>query len=361
MRTKNFDFVIVLCIAIIFFIGLSFLYSASYSLEGKLAKTLVTRQLLFFLLGLICSTVILSIDYRKLIDASYFVYLANIVLLVLVLFIGSRRLGAQRWITIAGVGGQPSEFLKISFILVLSAFLGRSKESVQYTRNMLGALLFFVPPFLLIAMQPDLGTALVLVPIMLAMVFIAGVRMRGIMTFLLSGLFMMPFIWSILKEYQKKRLLVFMNPNLDPLGAGYTVIQSKIAIGSGQIFGKGWLSGTQNQLNFLPERHTDFIFSVVGEEWGFVGGAILICLYFIVIFRGIKIIEQTNDIYGKIMAAGIIALITFQVIVNIGMTLGLLPVVGLTLPFISYGGSSLLSSMIAVSILLNIGMRRPYF
>ena len=152
-----------------------------------------------------------------------------------------------------------------------------------------------------------------------------------------------------------------MNSNLDPLGAGYTIVQSKIAVGSGRIFGKGWLSGTQSQLNFLPERHTDFIFSVAGEEWGFIGSVILILLYFIVIYRGIKIIEQTPDFYGKIIAAGIVSLFSFQVIVNIGMTIGLLPVVGLTLPFISYGGSSLISSMIAIGILLNIGMRRPLF
>lgn len=358
---RNFDFIVVLCVGIVFFIGLFFLYSAAKSLSPGLSRLLVTRQLIWMLMGLTFAIIFFSIDYRKLIDVSYFLYVGNILLLVLVLFLGTERLGAQRWITIAGFGFQPSEFIKISFILMVASFLGRRKQVITNINNLFIPLLFLVLPFILIAKQPDLGTALVLVPIFLSMLFISGMDIKGIVLFVAGGILATPLFWHFLKSYQKKRLLVFVNPDLDPLGAGYTIIQSKIAVGSGELFGKGWLSGTQSQLNFLPERHTDFIFSVVGEEWGFIGGGILIMLYFLVIYRGIKIIEKTNDIYGKLIATGIVSLLAFQVVVNIGMTLGLLPVVGLTLPFISYGGSSLISSIIAVAILLNIGMRRPLF
>ena len=357
---RNFEFIIVLCVAVIFFIGLLFLYSASNSLSQDMSKVLVTRQLAWGLFGLVLGVIIMNVDYRRLIDVSYLLYAINLVLLIIVLFWGSRRFGAQRWITIGGFGFQPSEFVKLTFILVLASYLGRRKETINEMVNIFVPILLLIPPFLLIALQPDLGTALVLVPIFIAMVFIAGVNLKAIIFCLASGIVFTPFVWHFLRDYQRKRLLVFINPDLDPLGAGYTIIQSKIAIGSGQLFGKGWLSGTQSQLNFLPERHTDFIFSVVGEEWGFIGGSILILLYLFVIYRGIKIIEQTNDIYGKVIAAGIISLFAFQVIVNIGMTLGLLPVVGLTLPFISYGGSSIVSLFIAISILLNIAKRRPF-
>ena len=220
------------------------------------------------------------IDYQKLIDISPFLYVLNLILLILVLFLGSRRLGAQRWLVFGGIGFQPSEFIKITFILALASYLGHRKDSLGGAGAISSPVILMLPAFILIAAQPDLGTALILVPILFSMVFIAGMNIKAILLFLSAGILSMPLFWHLLKDYQKKRLLVFINPNLEPLGAGYTIIQSKIAIGSGHFLGKGWLSGTQNQLNFLPERHTDFIFSVVGEEWGFLGGVILILLYF---------------------------------------------------------------------------------
>ncbi len=358
---KKLDITIILCIIIIFSIGLLFVYSSSSSLSPGMSKTLVTRQLIWFFFGICLIILILTIDYQKIIDLSFFLYGLNLILLIIVLFIGSRKLGAQRWLEFGGFGFQPSEFIKITFILALASYLGHRKDSIESRSNIFTPVILMLPAFFLIAAQPDLGTALMLLPILISMLFIAGINIKSIILFLSAGFLSMPLSWQLLKDYQKKRLLVFMNSNLDPLGAGYTIIQSKIAIGSGQLFGKGWLSGTQSQLNFLPERHTDFIFSVAGEEWGFIGSVILILLYFIVIYRGIRIIEQTRDFYGKTIAAGIVSLFSFQIIVNIGMTIGLLPVVGLTLPFISYGGSSLISSMIAIGILLNIGMRRPSF
>ena len=216
-------------------------------------------------------------------------------------------------------------------------------------------------PFGLVLLQPDLGTALLLVPIFLSIMLVAGARPRYLVGMILLGLTGLPFFWQILREYQRQRLLVFLNPNIDPLGAGYTIIQSKIAIGSGGLLGKGWTHGTQNQLNFLPERHTDFIFSVIGEEWGFLGAAALVFLYFLIIKRAFNIASLTSDLYGKSIATGVAVMLGLQVVVNIGMTVGLMPVVGVPLPLVSYGGSSLISTLVAIGLLLNVGMRRSTF
>jgi rod shape determining protein RodA len=209
-------------------------------------------------------------------------------------------------------------------------------------------------PTVLILKQPDLGTALVLFPILISMLFIYGIRIKYIAGFLLAGLVSLPVLWNMLRPYQKQRLLVFIKPDMDPLGAGYTIIQSKIAVGSGRLLGKGWLSGTQNYLNFLPERHTDFIFSVVGEEWGFIGSAVLLTLYFLLISRMLRILDATENVYGRILVAGIATMLFIQVIVNIGMTIGIFPVVGITLPLISYGGSSLLTTFVGIAIVLSV-------
>ncbi|MDD4202007.1 MAG: rod shape-determining protein RodA [Candidatus Omnitrophica bacterium] len=358
---KNFDMVIVICICVIFIIGLLFLYSASKSLEENVYEKRMIKQILSMLIGVFAGTIVFSIDYRKLLDLSYLFYWLMNFLLFFVLVLGAIRLGAQRWISIGGIAFQPSEFAKIIFILAIASFLGRRKESIENKRNIIKPLFLLGVPFFLIAAQPDLGTALVLIPVFFAMLFISGINVKVLLGFIGAGVMTTPFLWHFLKEYQRKRILVFLNPNIDPLGAGYTIIQSKVAIGSGQLFGKGWLSGTQNQLNFLPERHTDFIFSVVGEEWGFVGCSIVLLLYFIIIYRGIIIMRETKDLYGKLIACGVVSLLSFQIFINIGMTIGLLPVVGLTLPFISYGGSSLISSIMAVALLLNVGYRKPYF
>ena len=216
-------------------------------------------------------------------------------------------------------------------------------------------------PMGLIFMQPDLGTALTLIPIFLSILLIAETRPKYLFGLIATGLLSFPVLWHFLKGYQKERLLVFMNPNIDPLGAGYTMIQSKIAIGSGRLLGKGWLSGTQNQLNFLPERHTDFVFSVIGEEWGFLGASILVSLYLILILSAFKIAFQTRDKFATYLIVGIIGLFAFQVVVNLSMTLGLCPVVGLSLPFISYGGSTLVIFAVLIGIILNINEKRKIF
>jgi len=292
---------------------------------------------------------------------SYFLYFINVCFLVLVLFFSKARGGSHRWLNLGPFSIQPSELAKITLILALSCFISARKSEVLKMGLVVKVFLFVVPVFALIVIEPDLGTALLFIPITLAILFIAGTNIKYLIWSLLMGMGAIPFFWHFLKDYQKQRLLVFIDPNIDPLGSGYTVIQSKIAVGSGGIFGKGWLGGTQNQLNFLPERHTDFIFSVVGEEWGFVGAIVLILLYCLIVLRGIKIIDSTADMSGKLMATGFVTLFAIQAIINIGMTIGILPVVGLTLPLVSYGGSSLVTMLLAVGLLLNIGTKRTLF
>ncbi|MGB2705364.1 MAG: rod shape-determining protein RodA [Candidatus Omnitrophota bacterium] len=355
---KNFDKVLFLSVLAILAIGLAILYSAS---KEYYHQNIVLRQAFWILSGIVLLFVAARVDYQRFISISYLLYGINILLLVLVLFFGKARGGAHRWISFGAFNIQPSEFAKITLVLALSAYMSARRADAAKISFPFGALCLVLPAFALILIEPDLGTALLLVPITLAMLFIAGARLKHLAGIVFLGMSALPVFWRLLKDYQRQRLFVFVNPNIDPLGSGYTVIQSKIAVGAGGLFGKGWLGGTQNQLNFLPERHTDFIFSVVGEEWGFLGALILMLLYALIIYRGIKIIETTPDTYGRLMAAGLVTLFSLQVIISVGMTIGFLPVVGLTLPLISYGGSSIVTMLVCMGLLLNIGMRRPLF
>lgn len=339
-------------------LGLLALYSASVRYY---TQHIVFRQGIWLLFGIAIMLAILKVDYQKIAAIAYFLYAINIFFLIFVLFFGRAKGGAHRWINLGFFSIQPSELAKITVILALSSYLGARKNETAKLKVLAGAFMIVSPVFALILMEPDLGTALLLIPLTLAMLFVAGARVRHLLGSAMLGLGALPFFWQFLKDYQKQRLLVFINPNIDPLGSGYTIIQSKIAVGSGGIFGKGWLGGTQNQLNFLPERHTDFIFSVVGEEWGFLGAIALILLYVLIVYRCIKIIDGTPDACGRLMATGLLALFALQAIINIGMTIGILPIVGLTLPLISYGGSSLITTLAAIGLLLNIGARRPLF
>ena len=213
-------------------------------------------------------------------------------------------------------------------------------------------------PFLLVLKQPDLGTSLVFMAIFLGMLFVCGINLRLLGGLFAAGVAMMPLLWHFLKDYQKMRIMVFMDPNVDPLGSGYHIIQSKIAIGSGMLFGKGLFQGTQSQLNFLPENHTDFIFAVVGEELGFLGVVVLLLLYLVVLWRGIKIAQDASDIFGRLLAVGITSMLAFHVLVNVGMTLGIMPVTGIPLPLMSYGVSSLTTNIMSIAMLLNIQLRK---
>ncbi len=355
---NKIDKVLFFSVLAILAIGLAVLYSASKEYGHQ---NIVLRQAFWILFGIALMLAVTRVDYQRFISISYTLYGINILLLVLVLFFGRVAGGAHRWLSLGAFNIQPSELAKITLVLALSAYMSRRKMDAAKINFTVGAFLIALPAFFLILIEPDLGTALLLLPITLAMLFVSGARIKHLAGLIFFGTLSLPVFWNFLKDYQKQRIFVFINPDIDPLGSGYTVIQSKIAVGSGGLFGKGWLGGTQNQLNFLPERHTDFIFSVVGEEWGFLGALALVLLYALVIYRGAKIIETTPDMYGRLMAAGFVSFFFLQVVINIGMTIGFLPVVGLTLPLISYGGSSLAATLVCVGFLLNIGMRRPLF
>ena len=359
--TKDFDKTVLFIVLIICIIGLVTLYSATNVRALSFLESFVFKQASWVVLGVLILLLIVNISYQKFVDISYVLYAVNVLLLALVLVLGRERLGAQRWFTIGSFTLQPSEFIKINFILVMANYLGSKKGAIDSPKGFIAPLVILAVPFLLVLIQPDLGTALLLIPVFFSMMYIAGARQKYLIILIALGSIAMPFFWHFLREYQRQRLMVFLNPNIDPLGAGYTIIQSKIAVGSGGLIGKGWLAGTQNQLNFLPERHTDFIFSVIGEEWGLFGALALVLLYFLIIRRGFDIAIATNDMYGKLIATGIVVLLALQVVINIAMTIGLMPVVGIPLPLVSYGGSSMLTTFIAVGLLLNVGMRRSRF
>jgi len=362
---KNLGKTIWICTIAIICIGLLALYSATYQ-NIRVSGQLFFDQLFFILAGLLLMFLLSRFDYRKFYDLAYVFYGINILLLVLVLVTGRHALGARRWFELGGLSFQPSELTKLTMILFLGRYfsLHRSNFSFRiwgnlqiFFRDLLFPLVMTLIPMLLIFKQPDLGTALLIFGIFFIMLFVSGINARVIIGFSGLGLVLMPFVWNILKSYQKDRLLVFLNPNIDPLGAGYTIIQSKIAIGSGQLFGRGWLAGTQNQLNFLPERHTDFIFSVIGEEWGLLGAMLLLFVYFVLINASLKIAENVKDDFGKLVTIGIVSIFTLQVFINVGMVLGLCPVVGLTLPLISYGRTSFLVFIIMMGFLLNLSKK----
>ncbi|MBD3380363.1 MAG: rod shape-determining protein RodA [Candidatus Omnitrophica bacterium] len=352
------DKILMLSVIAIAVLGVVFLYSATYEVGvSEQLDPLVVKQAIWVLAGLVLMFAIAHSDYNRILDFSYLLYALNLGALLYILLFGSEHYGARRWIDLGPVSIQPSEFMKITVIFVLASFLGARREKIGTLSNFFLSLLLVSPAFLLIFLQPDLGTSLVIVPILFAILFICGEKVKYILSVFGIALASLPFLWGLLKDYQKARLMVFLNPDIDPLGAGYTIIQSKIAIGSGGLLGKGWLNGTQSYLKFLPERHTDFIFSVIGEEWGFVGGVFLLSLYCVYIARGIRIISLTQDVYARAIATGVIVLVAFQVLVNISMTIGFMPVVGLPLPAISYGGSNTITTLIGAGFLLSISRK----
>ena len=317
----------------------------------------VQRQGIFALINVAIAVFLMNFDYKMLQGYGNKIYIFNLIMLLAVMFVGQSALGAQRWIQLGPVSIQPSEFSKIIMIIALANLLKDKIGKLNTFSDLLPIAAYVGLPFLLVLKQPDLGTSLVFMAIFSGMIFACGINLKLLAGIFGAGVAMMPILWHFLKDYQKMRIMVFMDPNVDPLGSGYHIIQSKIAIGSGMLFGKGLFEGTQSQLNFLPENHTDFIFAVVGEELGFVGAAFLLILYLIVLWRGIQIAKQAQDSFGMLMAVGITSMLAFHVLVNVGMTAGIMPVTGIPLPFMSYGVSALTTNIFAITILLNIYMR----
>lgn len=318
----------------------------------------VQRQGLFALMNVFLIAGLLNFDYRTLGRFAQPLYLFNLAMLLAVMFVGQSALGAQRWIQVGPISLQPSEFSKLIMIVSLAKLLEGRTGKLRSFRDILPVFLYVGIPFLLVMKQPDLGTSLVFLAILFGMIFIAGISTRHLMAIFGAALAFMPIFWHFLKDYQKKRLTVFLDPNVDPLGSGYHIIQSKIAIGSGMFLGKGLFGGTQSQLNFLPENHTDFIFAVIGEELGFVGAVVLLLLYFVLLYRGVKIAGEARDNFGSLLATGVTSMLAFHVLVNVGMTAGIMPVTGIPLPFMSYGVSALTTNLLSIGLLLNIYMRR---
>lgn len=318
----------------------------------------VQRQGLFAFFNIAIAAFLMNFDYKMLQGYGNKLYVFNVLLLIAVMLAGHSALGAQRWIMIGPISIQPSEFSKLIMSISLAAMLDDKVGKINTLHDLLPIAAYVGLPFLLVMKQPDLGTSLVFMAIFFGMVFVAGIRIKLLGGVIAAGLAAMPILWHFMKDYQKMRIAVFLDPNVDPLGSGYHIIQSKIAIGSGLVFGKGLFEGTQSQLNFLPENHTDFIFAVVGEELGFVGCAVLLLLYLVLLWRGIQIARDAGDTFGRLLAAGITSMIAFHVLVNVGMTMGIMPVTGIPLPFMSYGVSSLTTNIMAVAILMNIQLRK---
>ena len=356
---RSLDYTLIGSTLILLAVSLVMISSATHvNTMGEDRYWYLQRQGLFALLNILVLIVSLNWDYQQLARMAKGMYVVNLLLLLGVMLVGHSALGAQRWIQIGPVSLQPSEFSKLIMIISLAQLLEERKDKLQTWSDLLPVFLYVGVPFLLVLKQPDLGTSLVFLAILFGMLYVAGIKRKLLFSIFGAGIAIMPIFWHFLKDYQKKRLTVFIDPGADPLGSGYHIIQSKIAIGSGMLTGKGLFEGTQSQLKFLPENHTDFIFAVIGEELGFIGCVLILSVFFVLIYRGLQIAMSARDDFGCLLAAGIVSMLTFHVLVNVGMTAGIMPVTGIPLPFISYGVSSLTTNMLSVALLLNIYMRR---
>jgi rod shape determining protein RodA len=399
-RSKDFDWGLMVVALILSVIGIFLIYSAKHYSANAVEKGIYLKQIAWLFLGFCVGAIVFFIPLRFYEVFSYVLYFIALGTLLLILLVGSSKMGAARWFSLGGLNVQPSEFAKIAAIFALSRYLAYSKRSIYSFRWLAVVTGIVLSPVLLILKQPDLGTSLVFLAILISMLFWARVPLfylflivspfvslicashwvawalfflilifvlyRLRLNFLFSVGFLLanlafgmitPLVWNRLHDYQKDRILVFLDPGRDPQGAGYQIIQSKIAIGSGGLLGKGYLQGTQTKLAFLPHQHTDFVFSVLGEEYGFLGNLVLLGLFSFLIIKGILIADKARNAFGSNVALGITSIITFQMLVNIGMAVGFLPVTGLPLPFVSYGGSSMILSWILVGLLSAINYR----
>lgn len=399
-KISGADYGLIFVVLTLTLIGLIAIYSASYKVESPALKANFTRQILWFFISVIFMVIAIIVPPKAYQAAAYWFYFISIVLLILTLVL-NRGSSVARWITFGPIRFQPAEFAKISVIIVLARFLSHEKRNLNKLKDIAISFGLVLLPFLLIAKQPDLGTALVFLAVILPVLFWAG--LPGFFLFIIiapfivmissfnyysyflamisiaiallcfkRGLFISifimvlniivgivtPLLWNHLHDYQKHRILTFLGLEMDPRGLSYQVIQSKVAVGSGGFLGKGILKGTQTQLRFLPEQHTDFVFSVIGEELGFIGSLFVMILFLILLLRGIYIASKVRNKFSSVMVIGVIAILGFHIIVNIGMTVGMMPVTGLPLPFLSYGGSFLIVCMTLMGIIINASIRR---
>jgi rod shape determining protein RodA len=401
---KHSDILLWISVGLLILIGIIMIFSCTFSQrsrEGDDAFYYAKRQMIAFIIGLAGLSIFAYLDYSHLKSGAWVLYGASIAFLLIVLFRGFTMLGAQRWLSLGPLSFQPSEISKLVLLIALASFLGERRGEIKSIMNLIPPLVIVATPFILIFKQPDLGTSIILFAIFTGMliwaetsatllifmvtpllsvflksntyiwvaylaalaIFMWHIRIRMVdyAVILLGNIgigYAVAKIWGMLKVYQKARLLTFLNPESDPLGIGYHSIQAKIAVGSGGFFGKGFMHGTQTQLAFIPQQFTDFIFSALGEEFGLIGSMLVVSLFTVVIYRAIVLATESRDFFGSMLAAGIAVMLGFQVIVNVGMTLGLMPVVGVPLPFLSFGGTALVTNMCAIGILQSVAMRR---
>lgn len=359
---KNLDWITLVIISLISLIGIMTIYSATRSPVSSDMPSFYLKQIYWLFLSLATLSLVVSFDYIWFARFSNITYGFGLFLLILVLFLGRTGMGAQRWLNLGFVSFQPSEVFKIIYIIAISKYLSEINIGIGATSLIKIFLLLVLVPVTAIMKQPDLGTATVLLLAFLLLTLIKGLQKKVVILIVLISIISIPFfsniLWEGLKDYQKNRIVAFLDPEIDPAGIGYHISQSKVAVGSGQFAGKGYLKGTQGPLQFLPEKHTDFIFSVFAEEWGFAGSMLLLLLYLTFILQGFDTARKAKDEFGRLLAAGISCMFAVYFFVNIGMTLGIMPVVGIPLPFMSYGGTALLTNFILAGILINIRTRR---
>src|SRR5215469_5829668 len=358
----HFDWTIFVVAVALAGVGLISVLSATWAGARHPTDPLVIRQLIWIGVGVALMTAAALFDYRALNAYAYPFYAVALGLLVVVAVAGQSTGGSRRWINLGLLKLEPSEIAKLAVVLVMVHYLREEPPRGGWrAHQMLIPAILLAVPAALVLKQPDLGTALILVMITGTLVFVSGLNWRTMAVVVLGAVLVAPVAWHYLKPYQRERLVSFLNPQSDPLGAGYHIIQSEIAIGSGGAWGKGMFQGTQARLNFLPEQTTDFIFAVYAEEFGFAGSILLLGLYAALIARGAWIARHARDRFGSLLAVGVSGIIFWQVAINIGMATGMLPVVGITLPLVSYGGSSLIAMMTAAGVLISINMRRYLF
>lgn len=353
---KNFDWFLFSIALLISIIGLVNLYSATYQTGFKVFQ----KQLVWVVLGIVAMVLISFLDYRTLERYTHHMYAVVILLLVIVLLFSKAVLGSKRWISLWSVTIQPSEFIKILIILVLAKYYYNDFEGGPYgLRDLVKPIFFVALPSALVLLQPDLGTALIILLTSASLVLFMGIRLKSLMVIIAIILgFSYPAWHFVLKDYQKERIETFLDPSRDPLGSGYNAIQSQIAVGSGRLLGKGFKKGSQTQLRFIPEQHTDFAFSVLSEEWGFVGGTFTLLLYFLLILWILDMASLAKDKFSMAVCVGVASMFFWHTLINVCMVTGIMPVVGVPLPLLSYGGSSALAAMIGIGIVLGIKMRK---
>ena len=394
---RNFDLGIFLPTLVLIVVGLFAVYSATY----LTSSSYFSKQLIYAFLGIVLIVSIVLIPYKIIYEFSYLLYVLSLLLLLLVFFMGVKGFGAERWLAIGPMRLQPSEFAKIATVLAVARYLSQNDRNINEWKHLAVVFLMILIPFMLIAKQPDLGTSLVFLALIIPMLYMAGIswfflfvittpiitmivafnlyafmgwmlllliililaRQKGIVKF---GVFLMhiavgvitPVLWKTLRPYQQQRILTFLQPEKDPRGAGYQIIQSKVAIGSGGVWGKGFLQGSQSHLNFLPAHHTDFIFSVIGEEQGFVGIVLILMVFAFLFLYLLYLSNQVKSSFARLSLVGLMTILLFHTLINIAMTIGLAPVTGLPLPFLSYGGSFLLTSCLLIGITMNFSKNR---